>query len=199
MVPTHADANREGDSLPPLTPDDVNTGAGPATTKPLRSARRRHASSARTGHARGSSDRMIGWSGASPPLFVPRSMSRQPPDTPRTSTQSSPTISDRRSAPCHPTRTICHPTSPLPSHQAAPDLAHPDPSLSPDPEPRVAGEGCGTRSADEAGAARQRAPDARAGAAWLDRVVRTLPPSARREFERERQTMERDHGLDRGR
>ena len=33
----------------------------------------------------------------------------------------------------------------------------------------------------------------------LDRVVRTLPPSARREFERERQTMERDHGLDRGR
>ena len=41
--------------------------------------------------------------------------------------------------------------------------------------------------------------DARAGAAWLDRVVRTLPPSARREFERERQTMERDHELDRGR
>ena len=33
----------------------------------------------------------------------------------------------------------------------------------------------------------------------LDRVVRTLPPSARREFERERQTMERDHGLDRDR
>ena len=33
----------------------------------------------------------------------------------------------------------------------------------------------------------------------LDRVVRTLPPSARREFERERQTMEWDHGLDRGR
>ena len=33
----------------------------------------------------------------------------------------------------------------------------------------------------------------------LDRVVRTLPPSARREFERERQTMERDHELDRGR
>ena len=33
----------------------------------------------------------------------------------------------------------------------------------------------------------------------LDRVVRTLPPSARREYERGRQTMERDHGPDRGR